>query len=272
MEYLINFLQTQIKKLELYYQEILNENTAKINKMRSEIIEYQKLNQNTDAKIDALRKQASEKSAKIDELRAQLLRYEECSLQSVFFTPMKTATDNEIKQLSDLVIKLNERLDIERHKWEDLDSSHRKLKEKKRRIERKLSVLEDEIKTFKEDTRRGSKLSKTSLPKDQFEFSIAQSSATKMSKKKMSLITPERRSESSSSESQQEPYEVLDKDELKYKLELTDEKLKIMEDKLKMIEEEKAEDYNHLTEMIQTSKQLFNEALAVLQKEKCLCS
>lgn len=241
--------------------------------MRSEIVEYQKLNQNTDAKIDALRKQATEKATKIEELRAQLLRYEECSLQSVFFTPMKTATDNEIKQLSDLVVKLNKRLDTERQKWEDLDHSHRKLKEKKRRLERRLSVIEEERRTCNEVMRRGSKMSKTSLPKDnQYEFGLGQSSTTKLLKKKISSVTAERPSETTSSESQPEQYDVLDKDDLKYKLELTDEKLKIMGDKLKMIEEEKSEDYNHLTEMILTSKQLFNEALAVLQKEKCLCS
>ncbi|XP_037295936.1 coiled-coil domain-containing protein 13 isoform X2 [Manduca sexta] len=267
---LINEQRNQIKSSELYYQEILKENTTKMNKMNSEMGEYQKLIKNTDAKIDALRKQANEKSAKIEELRAQLLRYEECSLQSVFFTPMKTATDNEIKQLSELVVTLNDRLDSERHKWDELEVSHRKIKEKKRRLERKVLNLEDELKLFKE-SKRGSRVSKTSVQKDTVIDMFGTTSVTK----KQSSITAvvEKPSESSSSESQPvEGYENLDKDDLKFKLELADEKLKIMEDKLKMIEEEKQDDYKHLTDMIQTSKQLFNEALAVLQREKCLCS
>lgn len=241
-----------------------------MNKINSEVAEYQKLISNTDAKIDALRKQSAEKSAKIEELRAQLLRYEECSLQSVFFTPMKTATDNEIKKLSDLVITLNERLDEERRKWEELEINQRKIKEKKRRLERKVTALEQELKIYK-DSKRGSRLSKTSLLKEtQFEMF----GGTSVTKKQSSITAVvEKPSESSSSESQPtEVYESLDKEDLKYKLELADEKLKIMEDKLKMIEEEKQDDYNHLTDMIQTSKQLFNEALAVLQREKCLCS
>lgn len=238
--------------------------------MHSEVTEYQKLISNTDAKIDALRKQSAEKAAKIEELRAQLLRYEECSLQSVFFTPMKTATDNEIKKLSDLIVTLNDRLDVERRKWEELEINHRKIKERKRRLERKVTALEEEIKVYK-DSKRGSRVSKTSLAKEtQFEM-FGGMSVTK----KQSSITAvvERSSETTSSESQPtEGYDTLDKEDLKYKLELADEKLKIMEDKLKMIEEEKQDDYNHLTDMIQTSKQLFNEALAVLQREKCLCS
>lgn len=241
-----------------------------MNKINSEVAEYQKLISNTDAKIDALRKQSAEKAAKIEELRAQLLRYEECSLQSVFFTPMKTATDNEIKKLSDLVITLNERLDEERRKWEELEINQRKIKEKKRRLERKVTALEQELKIYK-DSKRGSRLSKTSLLKEtQFEMF----GGTSVTKKQSSITAVvEKPSESSSSESQPtEVYESLDKEDLKYKLELADEKLKIMEDKLKMIEEEKQDDYNHLTDMIQTSKQLFNEALAVLQREKCLCS
>lgn len=241
-----------------------------MNKINSEVAEYQKLISNTDAKIDALRKQSAEKAAKIEELRAQLLRYEECSLQSVFFTPMKTATDNEIKKLSDLVITLNERLDEERRRWEELEINQRKIKEKKRRLERKVTALEQELKIYK-DSKRGSRLSKTSLLKEtQFEMF----GGTSVTKKQSSITAVvEKPSESSSSESQPtEVYESLDKEDLKYKLELADEKLKIMEDKLKMIEEEKQDDYNHLTDMIQTSKQLFNEALAVLQREKCLCS
>ncbi|XP_060808746.1 putative leucine-rich repeat-containing protein DDB_G0290503 isoform X2 [Amyelois transitella] len=265
---LVNEQRNQIKSLELYYQEILKENTAKMNKMHNEISEYQKLLKNTDAKIDALRKQASEKTTKIEELRAQLLRYEECSLQSVFFTPMKTATDNEIKKLSELVITLNNRLDAERHKWEELEQTQRKIKEKKRRLERKVINLEDEIKTLKE-AKRGSKMSKISLMKEQHEFSLG----TSITKKHSSITAVVDRPSESSSESQPpEGYDSLDKEDLKYKLELCEEKLKIMEDKLKMIEEEKRDDYNHLTDMIQSSKQLFNEALAVLQKEKCLCS
>lgn len=245
-----------------------------MNKMQSEINEYQKQNKNTEVKIDALRKQATEKASKIEELRAQLLRYEECSLQSVFFTPMKTATDNEIKQLSDLVVKLNERLDTERHNYEELESGHRKLKEKKKRLERKVIRLEAELEKIK-DFRKGSKISKTSLAKDSRDFSVVSS----MSKRKSSTgVIQEKSSESKSSTTTESPAglteaaEGFDKDELKYKLELTEEKLKIMEDKVKMLEEEKLEDYQHLVDMIQTSKQLFNEALLVLQKEKCICT
>ncbi|KAL0809784.1 hypothetical protein ABMA28_011280 [Loxostege sticticalis] len=265
---LINEQRNQIKSLELYYQEILKENTAKMNKMNSEMAENQKLMKNTDAKIDALRKQATEKSAKIDELRAQLLRYEECSLQSVFFTPMKTATDNEIKKLSELVVTLNQRLDAERHKWEELEIAHRKLKEKKRKLERKVAILDEEVKSLRE-SRRASRVSKTSVKEQQYEFGMGSTSVTK---KQSSITAVAEKPSESSSESQPVDYESLDKEDLKYKLELSEEKLKIMEDKLKMIEEEKQEDYNHLTDMIQTSKQLFNEALAVLQREKCLCS
>ncbi|XP_026749190.2 coiled-coil domain-containing protein 13 [Galleria mellonella] len=267
---LINEQRNQIKSLELYYQEILKENTVKMNKMNCEVEEYQKLIKNTDAKIDALRKQASDKAVKIEELRAQLLRYEECSLQSVFFTPMKTATDNEIKKLSELVISLNGRLDTERRKFEELEVTHRKLKVRKRRLERRVSCLEDEIKSLK-DLKRGSKFSKTSLHKEQvYELGLG---STSISKKQSSVTAViEKPSESSSESQQSEGYDSLDKEDLKYKLELSEEKLKIMEDKLKMIEEEKRDDYNHLTDMIQTSKQLFNEALAVLQREKCLCS
>ncbi|XP_028176418.1 putative autophagy-related protein 11 [Ostrinia nubilalis] len=266
---LITEQRNQIKSLELYYQEILKENTAKMNKMNSEMAEYQKLMKNTDAKIDALRKQATEKSAKIDELRAQLLRYEECSLQSVFFTPMKTATDNEIKKLSELVVVLNERLDAERHKWEELEITQRKLKEKKRRLERRVAALDEEVKTLRE-SKRASRVSKTSVAKEQqYEFGMTSTSVTK---KHSSITAVAEKPSESSSESQPVDYDSLDKEDLKYKLELSEEKLKIMEDKLKMIEEEKQEDYNHLTDMIQTSKQLFNEALAVLQREKCLCS
>ncbi|RVE45787.1 hypothetical protein evm_009537 [Chilo suppressalis] len=265
---LINEQRNQIKSLELYYQEILKENTAKMNKMNGEIAEYQKLIKNTDAKIDALRKQSTEKASKIDELRAQLLRYEECSLQSVFFTPMKTATDNEIKKLSELVVTLNERLDAERHKWEELEITHRKLREKKKRLERKIVALEEEIKTLR-DFKRGSRVSKTSVRDTQYDFGMG---TTSISKKQSSIAAVAEKPSESSSESQPLDYDALDKEDLKYKLELCEEKLKIMEDKLKMIEEEKQEDYNHLTDMIQTSKQLFNEALAVLQREKCLCS
>lgn len=239
-------------------------------KMNNEIVEYQKLIKNTDAKIDALRQQASEKATKIEELRAQLLRYEECSLQSVFFTPMKTATDNEIKKLSDLVVTLNERLDNERHKWEELDLAHRKLKEKNKRLERRVFSLEDELKTLREASRRGSRTSKTLLNKDQ-QYDIVAFGTPSVMKKQSSIEVFGKPSETVSSETPT-GYEALDKDELKYKLELADEKLKIMEDKLKMIEEEKQDDYKNLTEMIQTSKQLFNEALSVLKREKCQCS
>lgn len=259
--------QNQIKTSELYYQDILKENTAKMNKMNTEIIEYQKLNKNTAAKIDALRKQATEKATKIEELRAQLLRYEECSLQSIFFTPMKTATDNEIKQLAELVVILNMRLDDERHKWDELEAANRKLKEKKRRCERKISNLEEEIKYLR-DSRKGSRISKVSVVKEH-NFDVSNVSSTVVKKQSSTEASGDKRSESTSSDSQDEQ---LDKEDLKYRLELTEEKLKILEDKLKMLEEEKQYDYNHLTEMIQTSKQLFHEALAVLQKEKCLCS
>ncbi|XP_022817159.1 coiled-coil domain-containing protein 13 [Spodoptera litura] len=264
---LINEQRNQIKTSEQYYQEILKENTSKMNRMNTEIGEYQKLIKNTDAKIDALRKQASEKTAKIEELRAQLLRYEECSLQSIFFTPMKTATDNEIKKLSELVVILNSRIDNERHKWEELEETHRKMKEKKRRLERRLYSLEDEVKLLKETKK--SKFSKTVMKEHS---DGTNGSSTTMQRRQSSVgYVPEKPSETLTTDSQ--PGEDnLDKDDLKYKLELTEEKLKILEDKLKMIEEEKQYDYNHLTEMIQTSKQLFNEALAVLQKEKCLCS
>lgn len=236
-----------------------------MNKMNFEIGEYQKLVKNTDAKIDALRKQASEKATKIEELRAQLLRYEECSLQSIFFTPMKTATDNEIKKLSELVVVLNTRLDTERHKWEELENVNRKIKERKKRLEKRFALMEEELRNYR-DSRRGSRASKGSMHKEPH-FDAGSNASKKASSLSNAVDKP---SESSNSESL--PAEELDKDELKYKLELTEEKLKILEDKLKMIEEEKQYDYNHLTEMIQTSKQLFNEALMVLQREKCLCS
>ncbi|XP_032525386.2 coiled-coil domain-containing protein 13 [Danaus plexippus] len=268
---LINEQRNQIKTLEAYYQEILKENTSKMNKMNSEIGEYQKLIKNTDAKIDALRQQASEKATKIEELRAQLLRYEECSLQSVFFTPMKTATDNEIKKLSELVVTLNERLDNERNKWEELDTHHRKLKEKRKRLERKIVSLEDELKMLKDSSKRGSKTSKTLISKEPNE--MQQFGGVAISKKMSSLSAFDKPSDLVSSETTtNEMYDACDKEELKYKLELAEEKLKIMEDKLRMIEEEKQDDYNNLTEMIQTSKQLFNEALAVLKRDKCQCS
>lgn len=240
----------------------------KMNKMHAEIQEYQKVNKNTDAKIDALRKQATEKAAKIEELRVQLLRYEECSLQSVFFTPMKTATDNEIQKLSELVITLNERLDAERRQMDELDTAHRKLKQKKKRLEKKVAQMEEEAKI--QLARTAFRQSRMSIQRDHMEVGAISS----IMKKKSSMSTvPGKQSESSSTESQPpEIAESLDKDELKYKLELTEEKLKILEDKLKMVEEEKSDDYNHLTDMIQNSKQLFNEALTVLQKEKCLCS
>lgn len=234
--------------------------------MNFEISEYQKLIKNTDAKIDALRKQATEKAAKIEELRAQLLRYEECSLQSIFFTPMKTATDNEIKKLSELVVTLNTRLDDERHKWEDLEANHRKMKEKKKRLERKVANLEDEIRSLR-DSRRGSRTSKSSVLNH---FDIFPGSKSVTNKQSSIAAVAEKPSEGSMDSDIAE--DLLDREDLKYKLELTEEKLKILEDKLKMIEEEKQYDYNHLTEMIQTSKQLFNEALMVLQREKCLCS
>ncbi|XP_050678819.1 coiled-coil domain-containing protein 13 [Leptidea sinapis] len=266
---LINEQRNQVKNLEAYYQEMLKDNTVKMNKMQNEILEYQKSIKNTDAKIDALREQSTEKATKIEELRAQLLRYEECSLQSVFFTPMKTATDNEIKKLTELVITLNERLDLERHKWEELDASHRKTKERKRRLEKKLNLLESEIKNLK-DSRRASKSSKSVLQKEIETTTVL--GAHSVTKKQSSVTgIVEKSSETISSETQSDGYESMDKDELKYKLELADEKLKIMEDKLKMIEEEKQDDYNHLTEMVKNSKQLFHEALAVLKRDKCQC-
>lgn len=244
----------------------------KMNKMQNEINEYHKQNKNTEVKIDALRKQATEKATKIEELRAQLLRYEECSLQSVFFTPMKTATDNEIKKLSDLVVKLNERLDIERHNYEDLETNHRKLKERKKRLERKITKLETDLEKMKDFSRRGSKISRSSLTKDELGV------ASTLSKRKISSgIIPEKLESKSNTTTEspsplKESLEGMDKDELMYKLELTEEKLRIMEDKVKMLEEEKQDDYQHLLDMIQTSKQLFNEALLVLQKEKCICT
>ncbi|XP_023938136.2 coiled-coil domain-containing protein 13 [Bicyclus anynana] len=266
---LINEQRNQIKNLEIYYQEILKENTSKFNKINGEVGEYKKLIKNTDAKIDALRQQASEKAMKIEELRAQLLRYEECSLQSIFFTPMKTATDNEIKKLSELVLTLNERLDAERRKWEDLDSAHRKLKERNKRVERRLTSLVDEIKILKDTSKRGSKTSKTLLSKEQIlHENIAESTVLR---KLSSTAALEKPSTVFSGSPVSEEFEALDKEDLKYKLELADEKFKIMEDKLRMIEEEKLEDCKNFTEMIQTSKQLFHEALAVLKREKCQC-
>ncbi|XP_034838603.1 coiled-coil domain-containing protein 13 isoform X2 [Maniola hyperantus] len=267
---LINEQRNQIKNLEIYYQEVLKENTSKMNKMNSEVGEYKKLAKNTDAKIDALRQQASEKTTKIEELRAQLLRYEECSLQSVFFTPMKTATDNEIKKLSELVITLNQRLDAERHKWEELDSSHRKVKERKKRLEKRLAALEDELKVLKETFKKGSKASRTVLVRDQNMYNDP-FVASSVLKKPSFTSAVEKPSFTSSETAAGEGCENLEKDELKYKLELAEEKLKITEDKLKMIEEEKQDDYNNLTEMIQTSKKLFNEALVVLRRDKCQC-
>ncbi|XP_068622261.1 coiled-coil domain-containing protein 13 [Battus philenor] len=266
---LINEQRNQIKSLEFYYQELLKENTDKMNKMNNDIEQYNKLMRNSEEKIDALQKQAIEKSIKIDELREQLTRYEECSLQNVFFTPMKTASDNEIKQLSELVNKLNERLELERHKWDELESTHRKLKEKKKRLEKKITILESEIKVLKE-TKRPSKVSKISVSKEQIDTLKPYS----ITKKQSSIATIEENPSSSTSVESEgiHSYESLDKEEMKFKLELAEEKLKMMEDKLKMIEEEKKDDFLHLTEMIKTSKQLFNDALAVLQKEKCVCS
>ncbi|KAL4712179.1 hypothetical protein ACJJTC_011040 [Scirpophaga incertulas] len=264
---LINEQRTQIKNIEIYYQDILRENSGKMTKLNVELAEQKKLVDNADSKIDALRRQATEKTAKIDELRTQLLRYEECSLQSVFFTPMKTATDNEIRKLSELVVTLNNRLDAERHKWEELDVANRKLRERKKRLEKKLLIIDDELKKTRE-TRRGSRSSKISIKEQQNEPAGFVSAAKKQSS---IAIIAEKPSESST-ESPAVDYDSLDKDELKYKLELSEEKLKVMEDKLKMVEEEKQEDYSHLTKMIQTSKQLFHEALSVLQKEKCICS
>ncbi|XP_063370781.1 coiled-coil domain-containing protein 13 [Cydia amplana] len=270
---LINEQRNQIKNIELYYQEILRENTTKLNKMYGEIEEHKKITKNTEAKIDALRKQSAEKAAKIEELRVQLLRYEECSLQSVFFTPMKTATDNEIKKLSELVKTLNDRLTEERRKWEELEADNRKLKVKKRKLERRINLMEIEIKGYR-DTRKGSRASKISLKTEPVAEPLALGAQPSVSKKpSTTLSTTDKISESTIYETlTHDECEILEKDELKYKLELADEKLKIMEDKLKMIEEEKQEDCINLTEMIQTSKQLFNEALAVLQKEKCVCS
>lgn len=239
-----------------------------MNKMNVEIGEYQKLTKNTAAKIDALRKQATEKATKIEELRAQLLRYEECSLQSIFFTPMKTATDNEIKKLSELVVILNSRLDAERRKWDELETSNRKLKERKRRLERKIISLEGEIRSLR-DSRKGSRTSKTSIIKEH-NFDLNNGSSVIV--KKSSTEGTGNKPSDSGTGSDSQPCDDLSLDDLKYRLELTEEKLKILEDKLKMVEEEKQYDYNHLTEMIQTSKQLFNEALAVLQREKCQCS
>ncbi|KAJ2939339.1 hypothetical protein O0L34_g13437 [Tuta absoluta] len=266
---LINEQRNQIKTLEIYYQEILKENTVKMNKMHNEIYEYQKFTKNTDAKVDALRKQAAEKSTKIDELRAQLLRYEECSLQSVFFTPMRTATDNEIQKLSKLIVDLNTRLDTERNNWEKLDSEHRRLKEKKKKLEKKVAHLEEEIKCIN-DARRASKVSKSSASKMEMHDSLSLLTGGRRKSSITGMLA--KASESTTVESEQEPMEQLDKEELKYRLELTEEKLKIMEDKLRMVEEEKQEDCNNLIEMIKNSKQLFNEALTVLQKEKCVCN
>lgn len=237
-----------------------------MNKLHAEVGEYKKLISNTDAKIDALRQQASEKSMKIEELRAQLLRYEECSLQSVFFTPMKTATDNEIKKLSELIVTLNARLDNERQKYEELDKSNRKLKERNKRLEKRITLLEDELKVLREASKRGSKASKTLLTRESTTFDPFGES---FMSRKPSVPVFEKPSVTSSSG---DGHDGLEKEDLKYKLELAEEKLKIMEDKLKMIEEEKQDDYNTLTEMIQNSKQLFNEALAVLRRDRCQCN
>ncbi|XP_013136734.1 PREDICTED: coiled-coil domain-containing protein 13 [Papilio polytes] len=266
---LINEQRNQIKSLELYYQELLKENTNKINKMNYDMEESNKLMKNSEEKIGALQTQAVEKSIKIEELRGQLAKYEECSLQNIFYTPMKLASDNEIKKLSELVNTLNERLDSERRKWDELEATHRKLKEKKKRLEKKVASQEDEIKIMR-DSRRPSRSSKSSVIKDQqtdarhFSIGKKQSSITTINEKPSS--SPSIETEDATT------YESLDKDELKFKLELTEEKLKMLEDKLKMIEEEKRDDITNLTEMIQNSKQLFNEALAVLQKQKCVCS
>ncbi|CAG5053150.1 unnamed protein product [Parnassius apollo] len=266
---LINEQRSQIKNLELYYQDLLKENTNKINKLSNEIGQFHTLSKNSDAKIDALQKQAMEKSTKIAELKTQLLKYEECSLQNVLFNPIKMAADNEIKTLSELLENLNERLEIERHKYDDLEATHLKLKEKKRKLQKQINCLENEIKKLK-GSKRSSRFSKTSIAKEQQLDFVTSCSLDKKQSPTSSLAHKQSMSTSLELEDNKN-YEGLDKEEMKFKLELAEEKLKMMEDKLKMIEEEKREDFRHLTEMVQNSKQLFNEALAILQKEKCVC-
>lgn len=251
--------QNKIKSIEMHYQDILKSNTGKMKKMQDEISEYKKMISNTDSKINAMMKQASEKSTKIEELRAQLLKYEECSLQSVFFTPMKTATDNEIQKLSELVKELNGRLTEERQKFDELDVENKKLKEQKRKFERKADSLKEQLQDLA-NSRKGSRMSKMSVNKFKgSETTIGQASTSK-------------KDYAGHSTEDQTDDESVTTDELKFKLELAGERLKIMEDRLKMVEEEKQEDLNSLTEMIQTSKQLFHEALQILQKHKCVCS
>ncbi|CAG9137034.1 unnamed protein product [Plutella xylostella] len=256
---LINEQRNKIKSIEMHYQDILKSNTGKMKKMQDEILEYKKMISNTDSKINAMMKQASEKSTKIEELRAQLLKYEECSLQSVFFTPMKTATDNEIQKLSELVKELNGRLTEERQKFDELDVENKKLKEQKRKFERKADSLKEQLQDLA-NSRKGSRMSKMSVNKFKgSETTIGQASTSKKDYAGHSM-------------EDQTDDESVTTDELKFKLELAGERLKIMEDRLKMVEEEKQEDLNSLTEMIQTSKQLFHEALQILQKHKCVCS
>ncbi|GBP86187.1 hypothetical protein EVAR_64085_1 [Eumeta japonica] len=144
-----------------------------------------------------------------------------------------------------------------------------KLKEKRRKLERKVNSLEEELRLTKEqNSRRTSRPSR--LTKDSQQLSEA---PNKLVKSLSQVLQEKTCSEEMSSEYlPQEDLDNLDKEALKYKLELADEKLKMMQDKLKMIEEEKMEDVYQLTEMIQTSKQLFKEALTMLQKSKCVCS
>lgn len=240
--------------------------------MKSEIDDYKKEFSNNDSKIEALRKQASEKTVKIDELRTQLRRYEESSLQNVFFTPMKTATDNEIKTLSDLVKVLNERISTERKKWDELDTSNKKLKENKKKLQRKIALLNEEIKKLHNMIKKN-KGSKASFNKSDLQIDATNNSQSVIKmKSSIGIISLNQNDSEDLDPTELDNNENLDKEEIKFKLEIADEKLKIMEDKLKMLEEEKIEDFNNLLNMIQTSKQLFNEALKVLQERKCHCS
>ncbi|XP_041987953.1 coiled-coil domain-containing protein 13 isoform X2 [Aricia agestis] len=255
---LVSEQRNQIKNLELHYEELLKENTNKMYKLKSEVKEFQIMISNNDSKVKALSEQLSEKTRKIQDIQEQLEKYKKCSLQAVFFTPMKLATENEIAKLSELVVSLNKRLDIERHHWEDLDKRYREVKEKKIRAEKKIVNLENELGVLK-NSKKSLKITRSISSKD----TNGEGSEGHMLKK-VSVA-------SYSLEKHENCNCNLLIDELKCKLELSQEKIKIMEDKLKMTVEEKSEDYQALINMIQTSKQYFNEALVALKEDKCPC-
>ncbi|GBP86186.1 Coiled-coil domain-containing protein 13 [Eumeta japonica] len=81
---LIKEQKNQIRNLELHYQEILNDNSYKMDTLSTKISEIEKEKDNANSKVEAILMQSSEKAAKIEELRHQLQKYEECALQKRF--------------------------------------------------------------------------------------------------------------------------------------------------------------------------------------------